>query len=55
MIKCPACKKEIELPQDRQIWMGLGEDRLIRRIMELSKKDRKHRRQQCKLGDEDGE
>lgn len=37
MIKCPGCKLEIELPEDRHIWMELGEDRLLRRIIELSK------------------
>lgn len=32
MVKCPHCKKQIELPEDRELWMKLGEQRLFKKI-----------------------
>lgn len=38
MIVCPHCKKKVALPEDRELWMKLGEERLLRKFNEFYSK-----------------
>jgi hypothetical protein len=31
-IICPKCKNKVPLPEDKELWMKMGEERLLRRF-----------------------